>query len=69
MVTPLTSGTETDALRELRHRECDEFFRLPELGHLPPSRRIEAMQTAPGFRQFVKSAPRVDRCVPGGDSN
>lgn len=37
-----------------RLRECDEFFRLPELAHLPPERRAQAvteLRLTGGYRQ------------------
>lgn len=40
---PMAEPTDRPDDRERRLRECDEFFRLPELSPLPESRRIEAL--------------------------
>jgi nitric-oxide synthase len=44
---------------ERRLRECDEFFRLPELAHLPPARRIDALAEFKETGQYVHSAEEL----------
>jgi nitric-oxide synthase len=59
---PLETSTYTDPFSiELRQRmhECDEFFRQPELAHLPTHRRRNALEQLEQTRSYTQTAEEI----------
>ncbi|MEV0334663.1 nitric oxide synthase oxygenase [Nocardia sp. NPDC050717] len=52
-----TDAVGTDLDRRLR--ECDEFFRQPELGHLPAGRRVDALAELRATGTYRHSAEEI----------